>query len=251
MPRSARIKSNTGIYHVMLRGINRQQIFYDDEDYGCFLSKLKVYKEISHYQIYAYCLMGNHVHILIKVADEPLETIFRRVSTAYVYWYNLKYQRTGHLFHDRYRSEAVEDDKYFLTVLRYILRNPVKAGMCSSPSEYEYSSFREYAGQKQGITDIDFAVQMTGREELLSFINQENEDQCLELSEKTKAGVTDSKALELIRNALGNDYHYDAVIREQDCMQLIASIIADGVSIRQLSRLSGIPKSRIERALKQ
>ena len=155
------------------------------------------------------------------------------------------------MFQDRYRSEAVEDDEYFLTVLRYILRNPVKAGMCSSPSEYEYSSFREYAGQKQGITDIDFAVQMTGREELLSFINQENEDQCLELSEKTKAGVTDSKALELIRNALGNDYHYDAVIREQDCMQLIASIIADGVSIRQLSRLSGIPKSRIERALKQ
>lgn len=250
MPRSARIKSNTGIYHVMLRGINRQQIFYDDEDYDCFLSKLKIYKEISHHQIYAYCLMGNHVHILIKAADESLETVFRRIGSSYVYWYNMKYQRTGHLFQDRYRSEAVEDDKYFLTVLRYILRNPVKVGMCSSPSAYEYSSFREYAGQKQGITDIDFAVQMTGREELLSFINQENEDKCLELSEKTKAGVTDSKALELIRNALGNDYHYDAVIREQDCMQLIPSIIADGVSIRQLSRLSGIPKSRIEKALR-
>lgn len=99
--------------------------------------------------------------------------------------------------------------------------------------------------------NINFAVQMTEREEVLSFINQENEDQCLELSEKTKAVVTDSKALELIRNAFGNDYHYDAVIREQDCMQLIASIIADGVSIRQLRRLSGIPKSRIEKALRQ
>ena len=85
MPRSARIKSNTGIYHVMLRGINRQQIFYDDEDYDCFLSKLKIYKEISHYKIYAYCLMGNHVHILIKAADESLETIFRRVGSSYVY----------------------------------------------------------------------------------------------------------------------------------------------------------------------
>lgn len=154
------------------------------------------------------------------------------------------------MFQDRYRSEAVEDDKYFLTVLRYILRNPVKAGMCSSPSEYEYSSFREYAGQKQGITDIDIAVQMTGREELLSFINQENEDQCLELSEKKKPGVTDSKALEMIRRAFGNDFHYDAGINDQYYMQMIPGIIADGVSIRQLSRLSGIPKSRIEKTLR-
>ena len=251
MPRSARIKSSTGIYHVMMRGINRQQIFYDYEDYDCFLSKLKTYKEISHYQIYAYCLMGNHVHILIKVTDESLETIFRRIGSSYVYWYNLKYQRTGHLFQDRYLSEAVEDDEYFLTVLRYILRNPVKAGICSFPSEYEYSSFREYAGQEQGITDIDFAVQMAGREELLSFINRDNEDQCLELSERRKSGVTDSKALELIRNAFGNDFQYDTEIGEQDCLQRIPSIIADGVSIRQLSRLSGIPKSRIERALRQ
>ena len=251
MPRSARIISNTGIYHVMLRGINRQQVFYDNEDYDCFLSKIKTYKEISHYQIYAYCLMGNHVHILMKAEAEPLETIFRRIGSSYVYWYNMKYQRTGHLFQDRYRSEAVEDDEYFLTVLRYILRNPVKAGMCSFPSEYEYSSFREYAGQEHGVTDTDFAIQLAGREKLLWFINQENEDQCLELSEKTKAGVTDSKALELIRNAFGKAFHYDAETGEQDYMQLIPSIIADGVSIRQLSRLSGIPKSRIERALRQ
>ena len=92
---------------------------------------------------------------------------------------------------------------------------------------------------------------MTGREELLLFLNQENEDQCLEISERKKTGVTDSRALELIRKAFGDDYHQGADIGDRDCLLLIPDLIAEGISIRQLSRLSGISKFRIEKALKQ
>jgi len=125
MPRQARQKSESGIYHIMLRGINQQIIFEDEEDSEKFIETLKTYKAISGYKIFAYCLMGNHCHLLLKVEKEDLVLIFKRIAGSYVYWYNWKYYRRGHLFQDRFKSEPVEDDVYFLTVLRYIHQNPV------------------------------------------------------------------------------------------------------------------------------
>ena len=141
MPRTARKKSNTGIYHVMLSGINQQRIFEDDEDNEKFLLTLSDCKKAGGFELYGYCLMGNHVHLLIKVAKEELEQIFRRIEARYVYWYNWKYKRSGHLFQDRYKSEPVEDDRYFVSVLRYIHQNPVKAKLCKKPEEYKWSSY--------------------------------------------------------------------------------------------------------------
>ena len=134
MPRQARKKSNCGIYHIMLRGINQQQIFEDAEDYERFLDILKDCKEICEFELYAYCLMGNHVHLLIKEKKEPIEQIVKRIGSRFVYWYNVKYQRKGHLFQDRFKSEPVDTQKYFSTVLIYIHRNPIKAGICAKPS---------------------------------------------------------------------------------------------------------------------
>ena len=88
MPRTARKKSESGIYHVMLRGINKQTIFEDEEDYEKFKQVLKESKDISEFQLYGYCLMGNHIHLLMKVEKEPLEVVFRRIGAPYVYWYN-------------------------------------------------------------------------------------------------------------------------------------------------------------------
>ena len=119
-----RKQSSTGIYHVMLRGVNRQQIFLDKEDCTYFLESLYVCKQISRFKLYAYCLMGNHVHLLINAKEEPVDMIMRRLGSKYVYWYNSKYERIGHLFQNRFKSEPVETDTYFLTVLRYIHMNP-------------------------------------------------------------------------------------------------------------------------------
>ena len=131
MPRKARELSRTNIYHVMLRGINRQTIFEDNEDMNCFLTEVRRCKDISDFKLYAFCLMSNHVHLLLETDQEPLDMIFRRLGSRYAGWYNRKYGRVGHLFQDRYRSEKVETEQYFLTALRYILQNPMKAMMIS------------------------------------------------------------------------------------------------------------------------
>ena len=91
MPRQARDKSNSGIYHIMLRGINQQQIFEDEQDYKKFLSILEECKAICEYKIYAYCLMGNHIHLLIETGKEDCSLVMKRICTRFVYWYNLKY----------------------------------------------------------------------------------------------------------------------------------------------------------------
>ncbi|WP_332310325.1 MULTISPECIES: transposase [Metabacillus] len=132
IPRVARTKSSSGIYHIMLRGINRQTIFEDDEDKIKFLVTLKKYKEISKFQLYSYCLMDNHIHLLLKESGETISESIKRISSSYVYWYNNKYERCGLLFQERFKSENVENILYFLTVLRYIHQNPLKAGLAKT-----------------------------------------------------------------------------------------------------------------------
>ena len=148
MPRKARKKSESGIYHIILRGQNRQMIFKDDEDKEKFLQTLEECKRKSGFKLYGYCLMGNHIHLLLHELKDETGMIMRRIGAGYVYWYNWKYRRCGHLFQDRYKSEAVETDEYFMTVLRYIHRNPVKAGLVKRMSDYKWSSYNEYISSK-------------------------------------------------------------------------------------------------------
>ena len=149
MPRASRKKSESGIYHIMLRGINQQVVFEENEDYDRFIDTVKKYKTICGYKLFAYCLMSNHIHIIIKEETESIDQIIKRIAGSYVYWYNSKYYRKGHLFQDRFKSEPVDDDAYFMTVLRYIHQNPVKAKLCSKVEDYPFSSFAEYLHEIQ------------------------------------------------------------------------------------------------------
>ena len=150
MPRQPRRKSSYDIYHIMLRGINRQEIFAEEEDFRKFLYVLRDCKNASGFTLYAYCLMSNHVHLLLRAGSEPIDQIFKRLGSKFVYWYNAKYERTGHLFQDRFRSETIENEAQFLSVLRYILQNPLKAGIEKRPGTYPWSSFRSYSGSGTG-----------------------------------------------------------------------------------------------------
>ena len=248
MPRKARQKNESQIYHVTLRGINRQQIFYDEDDYACFIDLLKRYKTVCGYQLHAYCLMGNHIHLLIQENDEPLEKIFRRLGAAFVYWYNAKYGRVGHLFQDRFKSEAVNDDAYFLTVLRYILRNPVKAGLCTQVEEYPYSSARAYlCGADDDITDQELSLSLAAKSELSTFIKEEENDNCLDMEETVRIHLTDTVACELIVREFGVLTPDPGKAKERAALNAsIRRLLAAGVSVRQLSRLSGLSKKIIE-----
>ena len=138
----------------------QQQIFHKPRDYERLISTLGRYKEISQFELYAYCLMGNHIHLLIWSDYEPIGQAIKRIGDSYVFWYNKKYNRCGHLFQDRFRSIPVEDDAYFLTVLRYIIQNPVVAGICKRVEDYAYSSALDYCTAKSGLTDTTIAKEL-------------------------------------------------------------------------------------------
>ena len=145
MARQSRQSSGTGIYHVMMRGINHQNIFEEQEDYYQFLTTLDVMAQSydpdgtpsgRNYVLYAYCLMTNHIHLLIREHEESVGETVKRIAGSYVYYYNRKYGRDGHLFKERFKSEPVNDMAYFTVLLRYIHQNPVKAGFSDRVKHY-------------------------------------------------------------------------------------------------------------------
>lgn len=240
MPRESRKRSNSGVYHIMLRGINRQQIFEDDEDYSRFLETLAKYREECGYSLYGYCLMPNHVHLVLREGKQPLETIMRRIGASYVYWYNAKYARTGHLFQDRFKSELVESDTYLLTVIRYVHWNPVKAGLCSTLEAYPYSSYARYFESHSMIDNIVIAGMM-GEEEFKKFHSTPGKEECLDVRESAKQRVTDEQAAALMLCLTGcqNASEYQSLtVEKRD--EGLRELLRHGVSIRQASRITGI-----------
>lgn len=244
MPRRAREKGESGIYHAMLRGINKQTIFEDEEDFEKFEQVLRDCKKISGYQLFAYCLMGNHLHLLLKEEKEDLDIIFKRIGSRYVYWYNNKYQRTGHLFQDRYRSEPIDTDSYFLAVLRYIHQNPVKAGLCQDAASYKWSSYSDYARESR-ITDTEFALSLfseDSREAVFLFNKFLKEDEkviCLDIDEGSR--ITDKEARVIIWELCGamNTAEFQSLTPARRD-EILARLKEKGLSIRQIVRLTGI-----------
>ncbi len=251
MPRQARRKSETGIYHIMIRGINRQTIFEDDEDCERFLQALQSYKEKCGYQIYAYCFMGNHFHLLLKECAEPLEQIMRRICGSYVYWYNRKYERVGNLFQDRFKSEPIEDDAYLLTAVRYIHQNPLKAGIVNDISKYKWSSYNNYV-KTEGLTDTEFVLSLFNEDTKTAaglfkeYMNESQEDICLEMEENHR--VTDQDARAMINKTYGltsSQAIQSLEAKKRDA--ILRSLKENGLSIRQIERLTGINRGVILR----
>ena len=249
MPRKARRVAQSGIYHVMMRGINHQQIFEEDEDYRVFLRILRKCKNISGFKILAYCLMGNHIHLLIKEDEVKLELIFKRIGVRFVKCYNQKYQRCGHLFQDRFKSEVVDDERYLITVAGYIHQNPVKAGICKKADEYPYSSYKEYL-KYPSLVDMDYVESLVTREAIVSYSKARIEEKCLEIEEKTARGMGDQKAEEVIKDITGFDMLAD--IKEIDKGErdkLLKLFSKRGITMRQICRLTGMTYFAVRKAI--
>ncbi len=164
MSRAIRKVSKSGIYHVMVRGVNKQRIFEQPADYE---TMYRIINYVQHYDskknvtdqpnffLYAFCLMDNHIHLLIQPNLEELSVILKRITMTYAQYFNHTYERVGHLYQDRYKSTVVEDRDYFFTLLSYIHQNPVEAQRCSAPIQYPYTSLHEYVKTtKRGQTPI-------------------------------------------------------------------------------------------------
>ncbi|MGH8251659.1 MAG: REP-associated tyrosine transposase [Steroidobacteraceae bacterium] len=148
MARRLRLHAPGAFYHVTLRGNHRQQIFFRDQDRD-LLDGL-VADSLKHLaaRIHAYCWMPNHLHMLIQVSDKPLGRLMLRIASAYARTVQLRFATTGHLFERRYHAVLVDANNYLLTLVRYIHRNPVRAGLVIDPSVYPWSSHAVYLGQR-------------------------------------------------------------------------------------------------------
>lgn len=245
MPRCARRKSETGVYHIMIRGINKEKIFIDDEDCRRFLKTLKDCKEISRFKLYAYCLMGNHVHLLLQEGDENIDLIVKRIGSRYVYWFNAKYQRVGHLFQDRYKSEPVDNDEYFLSALRYIHCNPVKAKMVASCEEYKFSSYNEYFGSG-ALVDCEDILKDFDIDRFVEFHKQYDDVVHIEYVENEQKKIIDEEAERLIKslsNCTSIEEFQNLPRKKQG--ELINRFKKCGLSIRQIMLFTGLGQFKI------
>ena len=127
MSRASRSYSQSGVYHILFRVVNQQSIFEEKTDYDKLKETILIVKEEMGFEIYAYCFMSNHVHIVLKEKkDKDISLIMKRILTKYARWYNLKYGRSGALIANRYKSVPVEIDEYFIHLIRYVHQNPIK-----------------------------------------------------------------------------------------------------------------------------
>lgn len=249
MVREARKKSSTGIYHVMLRGLDKRYIFLEDSDKEKFLDTLHKCSLKGLFEILGYCLMDNHVHLLIK-ESESLGTSIKRITVSYVQWHNIKYARTGHLFQNRYKSEPIESEKQLLAVLRYIHQNPLKAKMVKSADEYPWSSYNYYIKSYQG-ENVPIYTQLYKNyfitlKSFKDFMNQNANDKFLDYKEVIK--YTDTQLIKKIQSTYQLENFQSLSKKEYE--HIVVEIYNDlGISIRQLSRALGIGKGVIERIL--
>jgi putative transposase len=157
MARKPRIEFEGALYHVITRGNQRQKIFKAVDDYERYLTILGDYKARYGFVLYAYVLMGNHVHLLIETKEVSLSKILQGVNQRYTMYFNRRYATVGHLFQGRYKAMLCDKDSYLLSLIKYIHMNPVRTDRSKSPGAYLWSSHRSYIGRARdrGIVDSE------------------------------------------------------------------------------------------------
>ena len=241
--------SSINMYHVVSRGTGRQLIFEEDEDYEFFLSLLDRDRTRFHVEVYAYCLMGNHVHLLLHAPLERVSAFMKHLNGTYAQWFNGKAGRTGHLFQERFWSEAVNDEEYLLTVIHYIHHNPTRA-MLGDASTYPWSSYREYLGEPRLCATMFVLDLVGGREGFESLHGDEMLTQCLDVDTPRRRSkrLSDEEALayaETVLDGVSVDEVKSLPKERRD--DAIRSLRAAGLTVRRIERLTGIGACSIAR----
>lgn len=163
MPRTARKKHPGALLHIMVRSISEVSLFRDTNDRDKFLEIIKKYQDLYMFNIYAYCLMTTHAHLIVDCCGSDISKIMKSINQSYVLYYNKRYGRHGHLFQDRFKSKIVDNDRYLIALSAYIHNNPKDIKQYQDDvSKYPYSSLGVYLGladDKYKIVNIKFILQ--------------------------------------------------------------------------------------------
>lgn len=259
MPRTARKKSNTKVYHVILRGNAKQDIFLEKQDYNKFMKEICNTKEKYQYELYAYCLMTNHVHIILYDKTDKLSKILQSLTVSYSAYWNKKYEREGHVFQNRFLSKNVEDEKYLRTLCRYIHQNPCKAGIAEM-EEYPWSSYQEYIKENQ-IIETRQILLLFGKNKIEAINNfvgfhkvnkkQEKIQEFMEYEMVEK--LSDEQARKYIEEILGLENIQEiiqcSVKKRNEYLERLKGI--QGITKTQIARVTGLTKKMIEKGMKE
>lgn len=262
MPRRARRLSESKIYHIIIRGNERQNIFRSAEDKEKFLEILRIKRKEGCYEYLAYCLMDNHVHLIIDQGEENIAKIMQGINVRYAQYFNKRYDRIGHLFQDRFKSEEIGDDRYLLAAVRYIHNNPVKVGMVETPANYRWSSYNSYinSGVDLGIVNCKIVRSIFSEEKdraitlFKEFSMLNSEDTFIDLSDKVVANEisiqNEEQARDFVLNYL-RQQHIEIEALKNDKQNRNALIIQlknqSRMSVRGIANLLGLDRNMIQR----
>jgi len=180
MPRKERI-THPGFYHIINRGVERRNVYFDEDDFDRFLSI--IYKALKDHDVvlHSYCLMTNHYHLLIETKQPNISNVMKQINSLYSIYFNKKYKRSGHLWQGRFASYYLYDDVHFWYVAKYIERNPIEANMVKQIDNYKYQSFFQMKYQHKHFSLIkDSKVFDMTIVEYEEFINSEIQEDILE-----------------------------------------------------------------------
>ena len=274
MPRKPRDKSPQDLYHIVFRGTNKQVLFESKYDYMKFLEYMQNAKNLIKFEIHAYCLMSNHIHMLVRIPYEDLSKIGQSINAPYAHFYNMKYCRTGHLFENRFGSIPILTIQQYRNTIRYIHQNPVHAALISNQNVHKYpwssmKEFKEYAMSNysdkvtylcnpnvvaetfvssESVEKYDCEAKFNKLSKFFSF-HTEVSDECA--YEHDSHRLTDQEAAEILKLNFGHKIEFIKDLQKMDVKsrnELILEIKKLKLSITQISRLTGIGRNIIQRA---
>ncbi len=258
MPRQKRIKSISGYYHIMLRGNERSNIFRNDEDKLRFMEILSAKKTGDKFHLHAFCLMDNHVHLLLSEMKEDIATVIKRITVSYVHYFNKKYKRVGHLFQDRFRSEAVDQESYLLALVRYIHQNPVKAGMVERAADYKWSSYNCYINTNHYFshllnTDTILSLFAKDRNEAIrrykKYMNEDCSENFIDINDEQV--MDEEEARKLFHEMLVEEGIHNRFIKSEEISEGLIKMFKEKTNLsgRQISVVTGLNKNKVYRIL--
>lgn len=262
MPRKAREMSETGIYHVLLRGIDNREIFENNEDKQKFINIMLKKRDVSDFNLYAFCVMDNHVHLAVKEDQGILSSCIKGISIGYVSYFNKKYGKSGPLFYDRFKSEAIGDEAQLLAVIRFIHNNPVKAGIEKEPCGYEWSSAGSYISEPVNTCKSENFKNDVN--EILSLFSQNRKDAVSAFVKFTKSDEVDifcdydvlDRDLEMMRNKyLANEVIKrsgigdDAFASNREALRSVILKLRNehNISLRQIAEILKLNRGLVQR----
>ena len=255
MATAKREKSESGFYHVMQRGVNLLDIFEDDDDREHYLHLLEKTSRNCGVEIHAWCLIGNHTHLLLKDEDDELPNMMRNLGSQYARYFNRRHDRTGSLFGGRYESRCVDDDPRYIAVVRYIHRNPITHEEGTLSGDYQWTSYREYVN---GVTDFcktDLALALFGGISEFKRMHEEEWPYERHLDIGTSKAPCDEEVRVLANGVLeeaGFSVDVSHIGRLKRGMRDKALFVVKrvvGCPMRQIQRLTAVPYSAIRKAV--